>query len=140
MVYGPGRDQGMTSGPTLAMEAAARGEGFKIGFGGIAQYDYAPDVGKAFARSAREAREGATVANFPGVDASVKEVVAAIEAAAPEAVGRISWEDVALPFPPSLEAELLERFVGPLPRTPLAEGVLRTIDHFRRVARSRSVV
>ena len=33
VVYGPGRDQGLTSGPTLAMAAAARGEPYEIGYG-----------------------------------------------------------------------------------------------------------
>ena len=66
VVYGPGRDQGMTSSPTLAMGAAARGEPFEIAYGGIAQYDFAPDVGRAFALAARAARDGAHVANFPG--------------------------------------------------------------------------
>ena len=65
VVYGPGRDQGMTSGPTQAMAAAARGEGFAIGYGGVAQYDYAPAVGRAFVRAA-SAPAGAIVANFPG--------------------------------------------------------------------------
>ena len=32
VVYGPGRDQGMTSGPSVAMLAAARGEPFHIGY------------------------------------------------------------------------------------------------------------
>ena len=45
VVYGPGRDQGLTSGPSLAMAAAARGEGHTIAYGGTAQYDFAPDVG-----------------------------------------------------------------------------------------------
>ena len=31
VVYGVGRDQGMTAGPSLAMAAAARGEGAEIG-------------------------------------------------------------------------------------------------------------
>src|SRR6266511_2250281 len=30
VVYGPGRDQGVTAAPTLAMEAAARGDGYHI--------------------------------------------------------------------------------------------------------------
>ena len=131
VVYGPGRDQGLTSGPTLAMAAAARGEPFEIGFGGTVQYDFAPDVGHAFALASRAASEGADVANFPGEVASTAEVVAAIEAASPEAAGRITWVDERLPFPETLEATALERLVGPLPHTPLAHGVRRTIEHFR---------
>jgi nucleoside-diphosphate-sugar epimerase len=131
VVYGPGRDQGLTSGPTLAMAAAARGEGYEIGYGGTVQYDYAPDVGRAFALAARAARDGAHVANFPGAAWAIEDMVAAIETAAPEIVGRIGWSDERLPFPESLEATLLERLLGPVPQTPLAQGVRRTIEHFR---------
>jgi UDP-glucuronate 4-epimerase len=130
IVYGPGRDRGMTSGPTLAMSAAARGEGFEIAYGGTAQYDFVPDVGRAFVLAARAASQGAQVANFPGEPSTMHEVVAGIEAAVPAAAGRITYADVPLPFPESLESGLLERLVGPLPRTSLAEGVQRTIEHF----------
>jgi UDP-glucuronate 4-epimerase len=133
IVYGPGRDQGMTSGPTLAMAAAARGEAYTIGYGGVAQYDYAPDVGLAFSRAAAVVGNGAIAANFPGVVASMQQVVGAIEAAVPAAEGRITWDDVALPFPAELEATALEKAIGPLPRTTLAEGVAATVDRFRRV-------
>jgi UDP-glucuronate 4-epimerase len=131
VVYGPGRDQGMTSGPSVAMAAAARGEGFEIAYGGSAQYDFAPDVGRAFALAARAATEGAHVANFPGEQSTMEDVVAAIESAAPQVVGKITWKDERLPFPEALESGLLETLVGPLPRTPLGEGVRRTIEHFR---------
>ncbi len=132
IVYGPGRDQGLTSGPTLAMAAAARGEGFTIGYGGVAQYDYAPDVGIAFARASAVVHEGAIVANFPGAVASMQEVVGAIEAAAPSVAGKIGWDDVALPFPAQLEATELEATIGALPKTSLAAGVAATIGCFSR--------
>jgi nucleoside-diphosphate-sugar epimerase len=131
VVYGPGRDQGLTSGPTLAMAAAARGEACEIGYGGMVQYDFAPDVGRGFALAARAAAEGAHVANFPGEAASMAEVVAAIEAVAPEAAGKITWLDERLPFPETLEARLLESLVGELRRTPLQDGVRYTIERFR---------
>ena len=132
IVYGPGRDQGLTSGPSLAMAAAARGEGLTIAYGGTAQYDYAPDVGRAFALAARNAAEGAHVANFPGVPSSMQDVVDAIEAAAPAVAGKLFWEEGQLPFPESLEGRLLERLIGPITPTPLADGVRLTIEHFKR--------
>ena len=131
VVYGPGRDQGLTSGPSLAMEAAARGKGFEIAYGGTAQYDFAPDVGRAFALAARAATSEARVANFPGEPSTMADVVSAIEAAAPEVAGRITWDEGQLPFPAALQGTLLEHLVGPLPRTALADGVRRTIEHFR---------
>jgi hypothetical protein len=52
-------------------------------------------------------------------------VVAAIEAAAPEAAGRITYDELTLPFPEEFEAsEALA--------TPLEEGVRETVEHFRR--------
>ncbi len=131
IVYGPGRDQGLTSGPSLAMAAAARGEGHTIAYGGTAQYDYAPNVGRAFALAARAATEGAHVANFPGVPSTMQEVVEAIEAAAPAVAGRVTWEEGQLPFPAALEGRHLERLIGPITSTPLADGVRATIEHFR---------
>ncbi len=130
VVYGPGRDQGMTSGPTLAMEAAARGEGFEIAYGGTAQYDYAPDVGRTF-HLAASAHEGPVVGNFPGALASMSEVVAAIEAAAPEVAGLISWVETPLPFPAELVATVLERALGPLGAATLLDGIRETIERFR---------
>jgi nucleoside-diphosphate-sugar epimerase len=123
VVYGPGRDQGLTSGPTHAMAAAARGEPYRIGFGGACQYDYAPDVGVAFVRAALAVQQGAVVANYPGVVATTAEIVALIEAASPSSRDMIEWADQPLPFP----AEL-----GALPRTPLADGVAATIAAFKR--------
>jgi hypothetical protein len=62
--------------------------------------------------------------NIPGPSVHISEVIAAIEAAVPEA--RIDYEDIALPFPEQLA-------IGELaaPVTPLAEGVRQTIELFR---------
>ena len=129
IVYGPGRDQGLTSGPTAAMLAAARGEPYEIGFSGTAQYDYAPDLGRAFVTAAAAATRGATVYNTPGTAASVEEVVSAIVAAVPDA--EITCSGDPLPFPAELEAIGFERDVGAYPCTPLDVGVATTIAHFR---------
>lgn len=132
VVYGPGRDQGLTSGPTLAMLAAARGEPYAIGFAGTAQYDFAPDVARALVTAASGGREGAAVYNTPGVVASVDEVVAAIRSVVPGA--EITWGGGPLPFPESLDAIGFDRDLGAFPRTPLATGVAETIARFRAVA------
>ncbi len=132
IVYGPGRDQGMTSGPTMAMLAAVRGEPFQIAFSGRAQYDYVPDVARAVVIAAHARTESAGVYNVPGALADVADVVASIEAAEPGA--EITWSGDPLPFPPALEAEGFDREIGPFPRTSLVDGVAATIAHFRRTA------
>jgi UDP-glucuronate 4-epimerase len=120
-VYGPGRDQGLTSAPTVAMLAAAAGEPFHLPFGGAYQLQYAPDVAAAFVAAAREPGAGATLRDVGGPTVHTDDVIAAIEAAAPGA--RITYDPVELPFP----ADTGDAAVG----TPLREGVADAIARFR---------
>jgi hypothetical protein len=71
------------------------------------------------------------VFNLGGPSSHMSEVVAAIEAAVPEAAGRIGFEDVQLPFPPELDNGELETVIGPIGWTPLGEGTRRTIELYR---------
>ena len=66
VVYGPGRDQGLTADPTLAMEAAARGEGYEMRWGGRCQLQYAADAARIFIAAARAEHGGAAVFNLGG--------------------------------------------------------------------------
>lgn len=132
VVYGPGRDQGITSAPTLAMEAAARGDEYHMPFGGRMQFHYAPDVARAFVDASRSVDEGAVVRNLGGAAEHMADVVRAIEAAAPESAGRITFDDVQLAFPEEFEAK------APAPATPLEVGVRETIELFRRQTSSVS--
>jgi nucleoside-diphosphate-sugar epimerase len=128
-VYGPARDQGVTAEPTHAMKAAARGEPYRISFGGRTELHFAPDVARGFIAAARSSPAGASTYDFPGLSVHIRDVVAAIEAAAPGSAGRVTFEDVALPFPEELPGP---RFDAPV--TPLADGVQATIEHFRQLA------
>jgi nucleoside-diphosphate-sugar epimerase len=134
VVYGPGRDQGLTSAPTLAIAAAARGEGFVLPYSGRSQLQYAPDVAAAFVAAARADASGADVVNVPGVTASAEDVVAAIERVVPEVAGRIEVTGPPLPFPPELDSHRFAEVVGDVAVTPLDEGVAATVAHFRRVS------
>jgi UDP-glucuronate 4-epimerase len=127
VVYGAGRDQGLTAEPTLAIAAAVRGEPYRISFGGRMQLHYAPDAARAFIDAARRSEEGgAVVGNLGGPATAVDEAVAAIEAAVPGAAGSITFEDVPLPFPEEFEGR-----VHPAPVTPLREAVAETVAIFR---------
>jgi UDP-glucuronate 4-epimerase len=135
VVYGAGRDQGLTADPTLAMAAAARGDGYAMRFGGRCQLQYAADAARIFIAGARAEHAGAAVFNLGGPSSHIGEVVAAIETAAPEMAGRITFEDVQLPFPEEMDAAGLEDVVGSIEWTTLEEGARLTIEHYRaRVA------
>lgn len=130
-VYGPGRDQGITSAPTKAMFAAALGQPFHIPYGGRGEFHYANDVAKAFIACARTAFAGAEVFNLHGSVAHMSELVAAIEAAAPESRGRITFAEPGFPSPEEFDDAALTELIGPLPHTPLRQGVAATIALFR---------
>lgn len=131
IIYGPARDQGMTSTPTKAMLAAARGERYAISFRGVNGFQYADDVAKTFIQAARTPFRGAGVYNLAGSIVDMSEVIAAIEAAEPTAKGRITAAETVLPFPEGFDDSELRAVLGDIPHTPLAEGVARTISHFK---------
>lgn len=135
VVFGPGRDQGLTSAPTKAMFAAAVGQPFHIPYGGRADYEYADDTARTFIACATVPFEGAEVFNTPGVVLSMADVVRAIEQAAPGMRGKVTFDDKQLPFPEQMDGAPLERLLAPIggvPRTAFADAVAETINIFKQ--------
>jgi UDP-glucuronate 4-epimerase len=133
VVYGVGRDQGLTSAPTVAMLHAAAGRGHRIAYRGSSQLHFVEDAAAVFVAAARAEPGGALVADLAGPSVHMADVVAAIERAAGPLDGSVSFADEPLPFPAEVAAGDLEAVLGPLRRTPLEEGVGRTIEAFRRL-------
>ena len=65
-VYGPGRDFGITSGPTTAIKAAVVGQTFEIQFGGPVSMQLVDDTAKTFIACAESKNKGARVYNIRG--------------------------------------------------------------------------
>ena len=139
-VYGPGRDQGITSAPTKAMFAAAVHQPFHISYGGRGDFQYADDVAKTFIACARVPFEGVEIFNLHGSVAHMREVIAAIDAAAPESRGQITFTEPGFPSPEEFDAAALTELIGPLPHTPLQEGVAATVALFRERVASGDMV
>ena len=129
VVYGPGRDAGLTASPTLAMAAAARGEDSTIAFGGRTQLQFAPDTGRVFVAAARAATEGARVFHLGGPAVTLAETATAIEEASGTKVA--VDEQTLLPFPEEFEGGALDEALGGIRWTPLEEGVRQTIERLR---------
>jgi UDP-glucuronate 4-epimerase len=128
-VYGPGRDQGLTSTPTKAIVAAVLGQSFEITFGGRTLFQYAADVASTLIVASRSALRGAHAFNLGGNLVHLTEFVAAIDAAVPGAAKRISIAKQGLPFPEEISADELAA-LGPVPVTPLESGVRETAELF----------
>ena len=134
VIYGSGRDQGMTSTPTKAMLAAAIGRRYHISFGGSLVFQHADDTARAFIQAAHAGVAGAPVYNLGGLDTAMDDVVRAIDAAAPDTAGQITFSPEALATPPRVDGAPLEQAIGRLHWTALEDGVRETIDVFRRAA------
>jgi len=130
-IYGPGRDQGLTSKPTLAMIAAAGGRPYHIEFGGRYQFQFADDVAGWFVAAARGELDGAQVFNLPGPTIGVDEIVDAIIELVPDALGRIDHSERQLPFPGAADGRPIESALGARQATPPREGVQQTIAAYR---------
>lgn len=130
-VYGVGRDQGVTSEPSVAMAAAARGEDSSISFGGSMQFQWASDVARQFIDAAlvgTVAERAARVFDLGGPVVKVSEVAAIIERLRPGV--KVTVGDGSLPFPAGFDDSALRAAVPQVHETPLEEGVRRTIEAF----------
>jgi len=130
-VYGVGRDFGMTSEPTKAIKAVAAGRPYKISYGGLQDLQYVGDVAGTFLRALTAPFEGADAFNVRGAVEPIESFVATLREVAPEAAELVSHGDRQLPIAFDLDDSRLEARLGPLPRTPLREGIAETYRRFR---------
>ena len=131
-VYGPGRDQGMTSTPTKAMLAAAIGRPYQITFGGTIVMEHADDMAQVFIDAARAKPEKAGAYDVCGNTVAVEEIVNAINAAAPEMSGKVTYNPTPLTVSSTQEDAPLKSLLGKLTWRPLNEGVRQTVEHFKK--------
>jgi UDP-glucuronate 4-epimerase len=127
-VFGPGRDQGVTSAPTIAMVAAAARRPYEIPFGGRIQLQHTADAGEAFARAALLGYEGASVHDLDGAVMEVGEVAALIREAAPGA--RIGVGDGRLPLVESVDGSSFVELLGGSVMGPVQERVTESVRRF----------
>jgi UDP-glucuronate 4-epimerase len=129
-VFGPLRDQGVTAQPTLAIEAAVRQEDYHIQYGGVAGFQFAPDVAKVLTMAARTTPGGAEVYSLAGDIVSLAEFVDIVT----DVTGfdGITHGDDPLPFPDGADDTPLKQRLGALPHTPLREAIAATVEFFER--------
>ena len=133
VVYGPARDQGMSSAPTKAMVAAVLGQSYTVPFGGAVGFVYAREAAEVFIRAAAAAKDGAPVFDLNGESKQVAEVLDMIRKRLPKA--QVDSEGGALPFPADLDDAPLYDYIGGGGRVLFAEGFDMTMDFFERRAR-----
>jgi nucleoside-diphosphate-sugar epimerase len=132
-VYGAGRDQGMTSSPTVAIAAAVLGVPYQISFGGRTLFQYAEDVARTLILASRSAPNGPRIFNIGGSLVGLDEWIDAIEAAVPAAAGLITVAPTELPFPADIAHDRLAE-LGDVTVTPYRDAIAATADVYHRLA------
>lgn len=130
-VYGFGRDLGLTADPTLAMRAVVYGEHFKIRLSGFMDMQYVEDVAATFVASLYAPLEGAHVFNLAGTVASMDELIRVIDEVQPGGSKLLTASGPQVPVAYQMDDSQLMSHVRGLTKTPLKEGVRRTIEKFR---------
>jgi UDP-glucuronate 4-epimerase len=129
-IYGPGRDQGLTSDPSRSMLSALLDRPFEIGFGGFTTLQYAPDVARAFITAARSTTTDARVYNLAGSHVSIDTFIETLDRVVPGARALVSHRDPPLAFPSDIEsASLVE--LGEIHVTPLEDAIAASVALFR---------
>ncbi len=129
VVYGVGRDQGLTSKTTVAILAAAAGRHYTLPFSGGVSWLYGGEVASAFIHAVACERTGAPVFDMNGVFAPVEEGLRILNELAPSAAITCSGQPLA--FPMHLPDTPLRAYLGDYGKMPLAEGIRQTFEAFQ---------
>lgn len=132
IVYGVGRDQGMTSDIAKAVLAAAAGRPYHIRFDGPVGLQHANDVAKMFIGAARAGYQGAAACNLRNDVVDVADFVALIKQEVPTAQITIEPGN-ALPFPWDLDDGGLREILGEMPWTPVQDAIRQDLAQFRHL-------
>jgi nucleoside-diphosphate-sugar epimerase len=131
MVYGVGRDQGITSKTTVAILAAAARRPYTVPFTGAISALHAGEAASAFIRAASKDRQSAEVFDLNGLATTAEDWLDILRTLAPEA--ELGLSGAPLPFPMDLSDEPVRAYLGDYGAVPLKEGIGETLDAFRRL-------
>ena len=131
VVYGPGRELGLTAGPTLAARAVARGEGYTFCFSGAAGFEYVQDTARAFVQAALEA-PNAQIVDLPGQHSTVDDVVRLLSGIRPASLSRLSIAGPPLPCAIPANAPTIHGLFPEWKTTPLEIGLRQTVEFYEK--------
>lgn len=137
VIYGPGRDRGMSAAPTLAALAALFGQSYTVPFSGPVAFVYVEDAAERFIGAVSRDVEGAPVFDMQGTEASVEDVLSEIKSTLQGA--DVTLTGNALPFPHAPDDGSLDAFIAASPYHSLKDGIAQTFRVFE-TARDRKVL
>jgi nucleoside-diphosphate-sugar epimerase len=136
VLFGPGRDAGLTAAATTAMKNVALGKPYEIPFRSRQDYLYAPDVGAAFGQAAMAPFTDYGVFTLPSHTVDTAEIIGNLRRAATEtglaANFGITAGTAEVPFICDLEYEPFLSAFPLAPHTPLDQAIQESLLVFKR--------
>jgi nucleoside-diphosphate-sugar epimerase len=134
-VYGVGRDQGKSSGPSKAIKATIVGRKFTIPFTGGVDLHYVNDVAEIFIRAAESSQSGAKVYSPRGSVIQVDEFLTTLAKVLPSSKKLIDARGGSQQVVYDIDDSNLIHDLGSLPQTSLEDGIRQTAEIFDRLKR-----
>ncbi len=138
VLYGPGRDAGLTSTPTKAMKCVALGMPYEIPYQTKQDYLFAPDVGAAFANALIEPFDGHRVFTLPSHTVVMSDLVAAMQQAATQVdlaeQFQVTHGQEEVPFICDLDYGAFTKAFPNSPHTSLEQGLRESFQVYREEA------
>jgi nucleoside-diphosphate-sugar epimerase len=132
-VYGVGRDRGLTADPTIALKAVALGKPFQIRLTGFMDFQYVEDVAETFVRCLLSGVDGAHVFNLAGDVVRIEDFIQLIDQLDAGAAKWITCAGPQVPVAYRMDASQLHSHVPGIPKTPMAEGITKTLAMYRKL-------
>ncbi len=132
-VFGVGRDFGMTSEPTKAIKSLALHRPYHITYGGWQDMQWVDDVAKITVRCLEATYQGAKSYNLRGHVVDLPTLHRALVEVEPAAAKLITFGERQIAIAYDLDDQALQRDLGPMPLTPLTDGIRQTLEAFRKL-------
>jgi len=135
VLFGPGRDAGLTAAATTAMKCVALGLPYEIPFRSRQDYLYAPDVGAAFGHAATAPFKGYGVFTLPSHTVDTAEIISTMRQAASD-IGlaenfAITSGTAEVPFICDLEFSPFLQAFPATPHTNLKQAIQESLQVFK---------
>lgn len=137
IVYGAGESAGIAAGPSIALQAAARGKPATIRFSGKVGFVHVSDVAGAFAASLTDAPEGAHVYDLAGDTREMSEFLSLLKAEVPGA--QIAVEGPPLRMPETYSGGDRSAWFDARAVTALEAGILQSLGHWNAALQQEKV-
>lgn len=130
IIYGPGRDQGMSAAPSIAMLAALEGLAYTVPFSGPLTFCHVEDAALRFVTAISKDQTGAPVFDMNGTPSDTSQIIDIIKTQT-DVNADLNFNGGAMPFPAQVDNGELDVLLKVPAYRSLEKGIEETLAHFK---------